>query len=72
MLDYSHYYKRPIIKKEKQELEIFSGKMHAIQIFVQRNETAFTEQKSVNSMIIASSLLPIPSDVATQPTILNR
>ena len=58
--------KQLLSKKNEHNHEIVPGHVQAKQIIGQMKETARTEQNPVNNMIIASSLLPIGSDIATQ------
>ena len=64
--------KQLLSKKNEHNHEIVPGHVQAKQIIGQMKETARTEQNPVNNMIIASSLLPIGSDIATQLSLPTR
>ena len=59
-------------KKNEHNHEFIPGHLLAKQIIGQMKETARTEQKPINNMIIASSLFSIGSDIATQLSLSTR
>ena len=64
--------KQLLSKKNEHYHEIVPRQVQAKRILGQMKKTANTEQNPVNNLIIASSLLTIESDIATQLSLPTR